>query len=101
MSFCVNNLNDGDRFEVIRFSTECEPLFGELKNAGKENVDKALSFVKDLKAIGGTAHLIYVGDGKLANFNGKDVEGSIVMVDFNSRAEWMNVPRLGARASEV
>ncbi|MDB5300819.1 MAG: vault protein inter-alpha-trypsin protein, partial [Phycisphaerales bacterium] len=55
LSFCVNNLNEGDRFEVIRFSTECEPLFGELKNAGKENVAKALSFVKDLKAIGGTA----------------------------------------------
>ncbi|MDB5357894.1 MAG: vault protein inter-alpha-trypsin protein [Phycisphaerales bacterium] len=55
LSFCVNNLNEGDRFEVIRFSTECEPLFGELKNAEKPNVDKALSFVKDLKAIGGTA----------------------------------------------
>ena len=26
-----------------------------LKPASKENVDKALSFVKDLKAIGGTA----------------------------------------------
>jgi len=45
-----------------------------------------------------TAPLIYVGDGKLANFNGKDVEGSIVMVDFNSRAEWLNAPRLGAKA---
>ncbi|HWE94747.1 MAG TPA: VIT domain-containing protein [Tepidisphaeraceae bacterium] len=55
LSFCVNNLNEGDRFEVIRFSTECEPLFGELKNAEKPNVEKALSFVKDLKAIGGTA----------------------------------------------
>ena len=47
---------------------------------------------------GVTGPLIYVGDGKLANFNGKDVEGSIVMVDFNSRAEWMNAPRLGAKA---
>jgi len=45
-----------------------------------------------------TGKLIYVGDGKLANFNGKDVEGSVVLVDFNSRAEWLNAPRLGARA---
>src|SRR5579862_6457048 len=44
------------------------------------------------------APLIYVGDGKLANFNGKDVEGSIVLAEFNSRAEWLNAPRLGARA---
>lgn len=42
--------------------------------------------------------LIYVGDGKLSNFNGKQVEGAIVIVDFNSRAEWLNAPRLGAKA---
>ena len=51
-----------------------------------------------LPAGGMDAPLIYVGDGKLSNFNGKDVEGSIVMVNFNSRAEWLNAPRLGARA---
>ncbi|HSV72908.1 MAG TPA: FtsX-like permease family protein [Chthonomonadales bacterium] len=45
-----------------------------------------------------TGKLLYVGDGELSNFNGKDVEGSIVLVDFNSRAEWMNAPRLGVRA---
>ena len=45
-----------------------------------------------------TAPLIYVKDGKLRNFNGKDVDGSIVMVDFNCQAEWMNATRLGAKA---
>src|SRR5205085_12262786 len=55
LSFCLNNLNDGDRFEVIRFSTDCEPLFHGLQPADKNHVDKALSFVKDLHAIGGTA----------------------------------------------
>ncbi len=45
-----------------------------------------------------TAPIIYVGDGQLANFNGKEVEGRIVLVDFNSRAEWLNAPRLGAKA---
>ena len=55
LSFCLNNLDETDRFEVIRFSTECEPLFSELRPATRENVTKALDFVKDLKAIGGTA----------------------------------------------
>ncbi len=51
-----------------------------------------------LPADGLTGSLIYVRDGKLRNFNGKNVEGSIVMVDFNCAAEWMNAPRLGAKA---
>ncbi|HOM83376.1 MAG TPA: M28 family peptidase, partial [Armatimonadota bacterium] len=44
------------------------------------------------------APLIDVGPGKLANFNGKTVDGSVVMVDFNSAQEWLNAPRLGAKA---
>ena len=54
LTFCLNNLEETDRFEIIRFSTECEPLFGELKDASKQNVDKALAFVKGMKAIGAT-----------------------------------------------
>ncbi|MCS6777855.1 MAG: FtsX-like permease family protein [Chloroherpetonaceae bacterium] len=45
-----------------------------------------------------TAPVIYVRDGRLRNFNGKDVSGSIVMVDFNCASEWLNAPRLGAKA---
>ena len=33
LQFCVENLNDGDRFEIIRFSTEVEPLFDKLVEA--------------------------------------------------------------------
>ena len=55
LSFCLANLNEGDRFEIVRFSTEAEPLFNELKPAQKENIDKAQEFVKGLKPIGGTA----------------------------------------------
>ncbi|HZT44335.1 MAG TPA: FtsX-like permease family protein [Chthonomonadaceae bacterium] len=51
-----------------------------------------------LPAEGLTAPLIYVRDGKLANFNGKDVDGSVVMVDFNCASDWLNAPRLGAKA---
>jgi len=55
LQFCVENLNDGDRFEIIRFSTEVEPLFDKLVPASKSNRDKANDFIKDLKPIGATA----------------------------------------------
>ena len=53
--FCVENLNDNDRFEIIRFSTETEPLFNKLTEASKANRSRASDFIKDLKPIGGTA----------------------------------------------
>jgi Ca-activated chloride channel family protein len=55
LQFCVENLNDDDRFEVIRFSTEVEPLFEKLVDANQANRDKANNFVKDLRAMGSTA----------------------------------------------
>lgn len=55
LRFCLANLNEGDRFEIVRFSTEVEPLFKELTPATKQNVDKAQSYVGGLKPIGGTA----------------------------------------------
>jgi Ca-activated chloride channel family protein len=55
LQFCVENLNESDRFEVIRFSTDVEPLFGQLAEASPRNRQRAESFVQDLKAIGGTA----------------------------------------------
>jgi Ca-activated chloride channel homolog len=55
LQFCIENLNEGDRFEIIRFSTEVEPLFDKLVDATKSNREKAGDFIKDLKPIGGTA----------------------------------------------
>ena len=52
--FCINNLNKGDRFEVIRFSTEAEALFNGLAEAHPENRQRAIKFVESLKAVGGT-----------------------------------------------
>ncbi len=53
--FCVENLNPGDRFEILRFSTEVEPLFDKLTDASKSQRARAADFIKELKAIGGTA----------------------------------------------
>jgi Ca-activated chloride channel family protein len=55
LKFCVENLNDGDRFEILRFSTEVESLFENLVEATKQNRSRAEDFIKDLKPIGGTA----------------------------------------------
>jgi Ca-activated chloride channel family protein len=55
LEFCVDNLNDGDRFELVRFSTEVEPLFDNLVEASPANRSKAEDFIKDLRANGATA----------------------------------------------
>ena len=55
LAFCVENLNEEDHFEIIRFSTETEPLFSKLTPASKDNRSRANDFIKELKPIGGTA----------------------------------------------
>jgi Ca-activated chloride channel family protein len=54
LQFCVENLNDQDRFELIRFSTEVEPLFDKLVPASQANRDRAEDFIQDLRATGAT-----------------------------------------------
>jgi Ca-activated chloride channel family protein len=55
LSFCLQNLNPDDRFEIIRFSTEPEPLFGKLTGASEDAVAQAQKFVGKLHPSGGTA----------------------------------------------
>jgi len=55
LAFCVENLNDDDRFEVLRFATEVEPLFDRLKSAAPDNRSQAQKFIQTLKPMGGTA----------------------------------------------
>ncbi|MHC5033788.1 MAG: M28 family peptidase, partial [Planctomycetota bacterium] len=42
--------------------------------------------------------LVWVGDGYLRDFNGKNVMGSIVLMDFNSVTRWLNAANAGASA---
>ncbi|MFP4379216.1 MAG: VIT domain-containing protein [Candidatus Sumerlaeia bacterium] len=56
LKYCLNSLREEDRFNVVRFSTESEALFDDGQVlAKKDNVDKALEFVKGFEASGGTA----------------------------------------------
>lgn len=42
--------------------------------------------------------LIYAGRGELADFNGKEVRGAIVLMEFDSMKNWLNAASLGASA---
>ncbi len=52
--FFVENLNPGDRFDIVRFATEAEPLFRRLTPADAEARRRARRFLEELQAIGGT-----------------------------------------------
>jgi Ca-activated chloride channel homolog len=55
LEFCLANLNDQDRFDLLRFATEAEPLFDKLSPADADHRARAEKFVRDLRPIGGTA----------------------------------------------
>ncbi len=42
--------------------------------------------------------LVYGGDGELADFNGQDVDGQIILMEFDSGMNWLNAFDLGAEA---
>ncbi|MEO0251404.1 MAG: FtsX-like permease family protein [candidate division WOR-3 bacterium] len=47
---------------------------------------------------GMTGRLIYARKGELKDFNGLPVNGSIVLMDFDSADNWLNAAKLGAKA---
>lgn len=51
----VDALNDKDRFNVIRFSSDTTSFKESVVPASKSNRDAARAFVNDFKAVGGTA----------------------------------------------
>ncbi len=53
-SFIVNNLNDGDRFNIITFSTTVTSLFTEHQEYNDSNKDQALEFISNTDALGST-----------------------------------------------
>jgi len=52
--FCLNNLNKGDRFNIIRFATVVNPFREELVKVNDETIEKAKEYVEKMKASGGT-----------------------------------------------
>ena len=44
------------------------------------------------------APMIYAGKGDWGDFNGREIDGRVVLLDFSSGANWLNAALLGARA---
>jgi len=51
-----------------------------------------------IAAPGLTAPLIYVGRGELREFNGKQIEGAIILMELESGKNWLHAANLGAKA---
>lgn len=54
LQFCIENLNANDRFDVVAFSTEATSLFGKVTANKGNSKEQAMTFVEELKPIGGT-----------------------------------------------
>lgn len=54
LRFCIEKLDERDRFSVVRFSTGFDSLFQELQHATKDNLKKAHTFIDSFEARGGT-----------------------------------------------
>jgi Ca-activated chloride channel family protein len=55
LEYCIRKLNPGDRFNVVRFSTDVEPYARELVAVDEKSRESALGFVRGIEARGGTA----------------------------------------------
>ncbi|MDA1044022.1 MAG: VIT domain-containing protein [Verrucomicrobia bacterium] len=55
LKYCINRLNDGDRFALVRFSTDTDTLDDELLDATPANRERAIAFIETFEARGGTA----------------------------------------------
>jgi Ca-activated chloride channel family protein len=54
LTFCLNSLSAGDRFDVIAFNESARTFADELQPATPGSIKRAVGFVRDLKATGGT-----------------------------------------------
>jgi len=52
--YCINRLRDKDNFQIVKFGTEAEKVFGSFMKADKKNKENAEQKIKKLEALGGT-----------------------------------------------
>ncbi|MCP5526626.1 MAG: VWA domain-containing protein [Verrucomicrobiales bacterium] len=71
LQFCLANLNERDRFDIIRFSTEAEPLFHGLQPPDAGRRQQAAAFLAKLRPLGGTA----IHDALLTSLRERPVDG--------------------------
>jgi hypothetical protein len=65
------------------------------------NIDPFLSNAISPDTIGGEGligHLVHVGKGEISDFNNKRIKGAVVLMDIDSKGNWLNALSLGAKA---
>jgi len=92
-----------EQLESLRFTVPViEHLGSRLITEGREISLQPILYnaitPESLPPEGLQAQLVYVGRGDLADFNDKQVEGAIVVMEFDSGRNWLNAASLGASA---
>ncbi|MEK7449009.1 MAG: VIT domain-containing protein [Planctomycetota bacterium] len=54
LKFCINSLNEGDRFNIVTFATESRSFKDSLQEVSGPTRATALEFIKEIEARGGT-----------------------------------------------
>lgn len=54
LKYCLEQLNEGDRFNVVSFSSTIKTFKDEFMKTSNRKVDEAIEFVEDFSASGGT-----------------------------------------------
>ncbi len=57
MRSCLRGLNPQDDFNIIRFSSDFQPMWQKSRSVSQENINEADQFVNNLRAAGGTEML--------------------------------------------
>ncbi|MCA9562840.1 MAG: VWA domain-containing protein, partial [Myxococcales bacterium] len=53
--YCISQLRPEDTFNIVRFSTTTRSLFPNLSEANPDNIQRAETFIAEMRAAGGTA----------------------------------------------
>ncbi|MGM0568622.1 MAG: VIT domain-containing protein [Elusimicrobiota bacterium] len=54
LRFCLNSLNEKDRFNIVSFATDINEFSSGMVTAEYDNVNEALEYVDNIRAVGGT-----------------------------------------------
>ncbi|MDO8588727.1 MAG: VIT domain-containing protein [Armatimonadota bacterium] len=79
LTFCLNCLRAGDRFNVITFNETPDPMFGQMQTATAANKKKAVDGVEEIEATGGT-NIDEALSRAYAQFNGGSVRNYLVFI---------------------
>lgn len=80
-SFIVNNLNFGDKFNVVDFNNEVYPLFSEHVAYNLENQNIALSYIEGLEA-GGSTNISGALSTSISQFDAVDENKANIILFF-------------------